>query len=383
MSLINQMLQDLDKRGSDGMQTHAQYAQLGVIATPKSHASWYWMAACLLMFALVAWVFLRNGSSEPVVTENVGSQFASATSVVSLPTSTVTSVAASSASHLEQLAGQANVPTLFQLSTQLSSSTSSMDATQEVKPSTSEVDKKNSEQTKSAVVAAPSAAPNNVVNIASSSITAPVVTKEKAETLKTSPLVKEVTSGQKAEGEYRQATLFYQQSRSADAMASLEQALKLDPKHSAARQLLVSIHLEQRHHEEAMQQLKQGLQHDAEQVELAMMLARLYVEKNKLKEAINVMQKALPRGQDKGEFLAFLATLKQRDAQSAEAVELYRAALRKSPENSSWWMGMGIAFMSLGQSNSALEAFKQAKNFRNLSPELLAFVDQKILFLQQ
>jgi Flp pilus assembly protein TadD len=372
MSLINQMLQDLDKRNSNAVQANESYAQLGLVTTPKNHGSRYWIAASFVMLSILIGVFIWSMVHKKASDDVEHSKGALAAPIIDPSSSSQASTV--DTAKLDHLLVEANIPSHFQLSTQLASLSSSNNNAQD--------DQQMLTASKSNIVATDASSVSSSSAV-SSAMTNSAIKKEQSDTLKVSPLVKEITSAQKAEAEYRQATQYHQQGRNGEALASLEQALLHEPKHLAARQLLISMYLEQNRHEEAMQQLKFGLQHEPEQVELTMMLARLYVEKNKQKEALTLMQKALPRGQEKPEFLAFLATLKQRDGQSAEAVELYRAALRKSPENSGWWMGMGIAFMSLGQSNSALEAFKQAKNFRNLSPELLAFVDQKILFLQQ
>ncbi|MDO9192399.1 MAG: hypothetical protein Q7U12_05840, partial [Undibacterium sp.] len=83
------------------------------------------------------------------------------------------------------------------------------------------------------------------------------------------------------------------------------------------------------------------------------------------------------------DFLAFLAALQQRASHHKEAADLYQQALKKMPQNAVWWMGLGISLQADGRNKEALDAFGYAKSGNGLSPDLLAFVEQKITQLQR
>jgi MSHA biogenesis protein MshN len=196
-------------------------------------------------------------------------------------------------------------------------------------------------------------------------------------------LIKETTPQQKAESDYRQATQLQQQGRIAEAIQSLEQALKSEPQHNAAFQLLIALFLESKRHDEAMVWLQRSLQNDINQPGLAMVLARLQVEKKQQATAIETLQKSLLAAAERPDYWAFLAALMQRESRHAEASELYARAVKKNPQNGVWWMGMGISLQAENRRTEALDAFVHAKSATGLSAELVAFVEQKILLLER
>jgi MSHA biogenesis protein MshN len=112
------------------------------------------------------------------------------------------------------------------------------------------------------------------------------------------------------------------------------------------------------------------------------MLARLQVEKGELKPAIDTLQRTLQSAGDRADYQAFLAALYQRDGRHKEAVDMYVAALRKAPQNGLWWMGMGISLQADNRLQEARDAFGRARAANSLSPELLAFVEQKLAQLR-
>jgi MSHA biogenesis protein MshN len=194
--------------------------------------------------------------------------------------------------------------------------------------------------------------------------------------------VKELTHQQRAENEYRKATVLLQQARTSESIAALEQVLLLDPQHAAGRQTLVGLLLEVKRHDEAIRKLQDGLNIDKRQVGMAMMLARLQVEKGDLRPAIETLQRTLPDASERADYQAFLAALFQREARHKEAVDHYFLALRKSPQNGIWWMGLAISLQGENRLSEARDAFGRAKASSTLSPELSAFVDQKLTQLR-
>jgi MSHA biogenesis protein MshN len=193
-----------------------------------------------------------------------------------------------------------------------------------------------------------------------------------------SKFIKEISPQQKAEGEYRQATVLQQQGRAAEAIQMLEQALQTDAQHTAALQLLIGLLIESKRQDEAMRWLQQALQADSGQPRLAMILARLQVDRAQVGSAIETLQKSLPQASEQSDYLAFLAALLQREARHKAAVDLYQRALKKNPQNSVWWMGLGISLQAEQRNAEALDAYSRAKAVGGLSNELLAFIEQKI-----
>ncbi|MDP3785873.1 MAG: tetratricopeptide repeat protein [Undibacterium sp.] len=353
MSLINQMLQDLEQRNDAIPESGAnkQYAQFGTPAPAARSVSMVWLGLGFLALLSIMVVSIFVWTRPNAVTAPVA--------------------------HDVQVVGE--LPASLQLKL----------ATNFDHPSLSQKTQK----------AEPLPATSNDKIIVPPKLIAPensnAAPKPAADETKTQPkpekpvaaanlaMVKEMSSQQRAEGEYRQASVFQQQGRVSEAIIALQQALKLDARHTPARQSLVTLLLEQSRQDEAMRELKAGLAIDPTQVNFAMMLARLQLERAKLNDAIETLQLSLPQAQDRPDYLAFLAALHQKLGQHKEAVQWYRAALKRHPQNGVWWMGLGISHQADGANQEAIDAFKQAKAQTGLSAELQAFVDQKIAQLQK
>jgi MSHA biogenesis protein MshN len=195
--------------------------------------------------------------------------------------------------------------------------------------------------------------------------------------------MKELTPQQRAENEYRKATIVLQHGKSAEAIDGLEQALQFDPQHAAARQMLVGALLDAARQDDAIRRAREGLAIDPAQPRLAMILARLQLDKGELKPALATLERTLPHVAERADYQSFLAALLQRDGRHKDAAEHFLLALQKTPQNGVWWMGLGISLQAEHRLPEAQEAFTRAKASNTLSPELLAFVESKLKQLQR
>jgi MSHA biogenesis protein MshN len=184
------------------------------------------------------------------------------------------------------------------------------------------------------------------------------------------------TGAQRAEGEYRRALASLQEGRMIDTVAALEQALRYEPTHEAARQTLVGLLIEANRTDEAMRQLQQGLTLDARQPQMAMLLARLQIERGG--NGIDTLMRTLPYAGNDADYRAFLAAALARQQRHREAAEQYQQAVRAVPSNGVWWMGLGISLQAEKRNGEALDAFQRARASGGLSQELLAFVERRI-----
>lgn len=194
--------------------------------------------------------------------------------------------------------------------------------------------------------------------------------------------VRQPTPHELAESEYARATTLLNQGKLTEARASLEAALRHNPAHHRARQALLGVLIETKKNAEAEQLLQEGLQIAPAQIGFAMALARLQVDGGNTPAAIDTLQKSASYAQSSGEYLAFLAALLQREQRHDEAIEQFRAALRLKPDSGVWLLGLGMSLQAANRGAEARDAFRRAKASGNLNPSLQAFADQRLQQLQ-
>jgi MSHA biogenesis protein MshN len=187
-----------------------------------------------------------------------------------------------------------------------------------------------------------------------------------------------VSPRERADAEYRRATAALSQGRAEEAEESLRAALAEDATFDAARQALVGVLVEQKRVDEAKKVLQDYLNSRPNHLGFAMLLARLQLDRGDGGGAVTTMQRTLPYAGDNADFLGFSAAVLQRAGHHAEAADQYRAALRIKPDAPVWWMGLGISLQASDHNTDALDAYKRALSSGSLSPELQAFVEQKI-----
>lgn len=194
--------------------------------------------------------------------------------------------------------------------------------------------------------------------------------------------VRDLTTSQLAENEYRLGASLLNQRRYAEAQQQFAAALRQAPAHVGARQALFGLLLQDKRTEEAEQVLQAGLKIDPAQPGFAMALARIQVERGDDAVAVETLQNALHLSQGNPDYAAFLAALLQRQGRHAQAVELYQGALALAPRSGLWFLGLGISLQALNRNTEAQDAFRRARAADGLTGELQAFVDQRLKQVQ-
>ena len=172
------------------------------------------------------------------------------------------------------------------------------------------------------------------------------------------------------------------QGRIAEGTDGFRRALEIDPGHEAARQTLVALLLETKRVDEAAASLQEGLALNTGNTGFAMLLARIMVESNDIPAALIMLQRHAAPADRNPDFHAFAGALYQRLDRHKEAIEQYQTALGLTPSAGVWWLGLGISFQAVERRKDAQEAFTRAKSAGNLTPDLLAFVEQRLRQLQ-
>lgn len=194
---------------------------------------------------------------------------------------------------------------------------------------------------------------------------------------------KVVSPKQRSENLYRQAVSWIQQGHGAEAQDALRQAVGINPANHDARLLLAALLADANRSAEASALLRAGLAIVPGHSGFSMALARLQLGSGAKEDALATLEQGLPMAGDDPEYHAFLAALLQKQGRHEEATQHYITALRSNPSMPSWLVGVGISLRATNKMADAAEAFQRAIDTGELSPEVAKFADQQLQQIRQ
>jgi MSHA biogenesis protein MshN len=370
MSLINQMLKDLEQRNASAERLNpltGEVRSVQVESRGTSSVQLALIAAVLVLGAAGAWwKFAPRSSTGPVTTM--------------IPPVAKTPVPAPVPAPSRQPGAEPPAPVTVEPLPSSDPIAASRLPGLEKQLLTAPADRPS--EKKASVATEPSA------SIAAAPVEMPqpaVAEKKSRETRVVRPLqatagtsLKSVSVSQQSENLYKQAVSMLQQGRVAEARGALEQSLQENPSNHNARQLLVGLLVESKRAGEALSLLLDGVRIAPEQTGFVMALARLQVEAGDQKTALHTLEQGAKYASDDADFNGFYAALLQRDERHEEAVAHYLAALHQDPANASWLVGAGISLQAQGKYSDAREAFERARQTGQLSQDLSDFVEQRL-----
>lgn len=186
------------------------------------------------------------------------------------------------------------------------------------------------------------------------------------------------TARERSELGYRQAVTLVNGSRIPEATDALLEVLRQDGGHVASRQLLARLLIEQRRNDEAMAILAEGLASQPGQIVWAMTLARLQVDRGDFAGAARSLQQSQPFASGNADYQGFAGHVQLRLGHPKESIEFYQAAVRIAPSEGRWWLGLGLALEADHRQPEAREALQRARASGTLNADLLSVVDQKL-----
>lgn len=365
MSVINQVLNQLEQRGAH---TAAEQTMVRAVVPARRDFMLPLLIAGLVMLAGIAawqWVSSRKQDAKADNIAPKQSVVVTAAPVSSETTGVVPADSQLPASRLSFELSSAPLPSTLRQGTgqALRSGNSTLEAN------------RSPEADPAAGTQVPAVRPQTKSNQNPESTENPMATDQ--ESVSAIPM-KKISAAQQADAEFRRAAGLMRQGHIERAIAGYQAALRLDAGHDAARQALVAALLEGKRNADAEKVLLEGLDRKPEQTAFTMLLARLQVERGALDQATAILEKSLKFADTQADYRAFLAALLQRQDRNEEAIKQYQIVIQQVPGNGVWLMGYGISLQALQRNTEARVAFQQALGTQTLSPELQAFVRQKL-----
>jgi len=194
--------------------------------------------------------------------------------------------------------------------------------------------------------------------------------------------VKILTPEQKAERLFARAQQAFADHRQQRGEQLLLDALDAFPRHSDARTQLAALLVNRQQPDDAELLLADGLAGDPRSLELAAPYAQLLAARDAPGPALDALDRAIEHNHTNAEALALRAALLYRLERHAESADAYRTALKAQPQRALWWTGLAVALEHDRQPGQALHAYRRAAALP-LEQAVADYVEQRIRLLNR
>jgi len=181
-----------------------------------------------------------------------------------------------------------------------------------------------------------------------------------------------------AEVEYRKGMQAIKRGENSAALPALQRAIELEPGFAKARQALLSVLVGARQWTEAQQVAQNGLALDPAQSGWAMIVARLQFEQNNAPAAIETLEGYAAHAASDADYHGFFAYLLQKQQRPGEAAQHFQIAVGLRPSEGRWWFGLGLSREANGHLKEAQQAYAKALEVGNLPADMAAVVAEKL-----
>ncbi len=373
MSLINQMLKDLEKRNATAGGVQPTSSNMRNAMSERSTSSRLPLLMVALAVAIIAgvliWKNLPDSGSKPVTPAPQGAIASAPPTAIELaPVTEKAEPAPAPQGALASAPPAAIEPAPVTEKAQPAPAPKAVIAAAPAKPARATGEKR--------LVKRIVTASDDTQALSEESI--PVVRKQERKSGSSGKVLKIVNSQQRSDNAYRDAVAQMSQGRTTEAQEFLRQALLDNPLNHNARQLLAGLLIEGSRQGEALTLMQDGLQLVPGETQFTIMLARLQAEAGDRQTALATLQDGLSQDDNNPEFHVLFATLLQREGRHEEAVAHYMTALKSDPAMATWLVGLGISLQATDRLADATEAYTRAQQTETLQPELAQFVEQRL-----
>lgn len=189
------------------------------------------------------------------------------------------------------------------------------------------------------------------------------------------------TPQQQAIVRYQEALALLREHRNDEAEGKLREALHLDPANGDAAEALGVLLINEGRTVEAAPIIDAARRLHKQQPMLELLAARIRLAQGDVAGATALLEKGLPFSGQTPEYVALLAALYQKQKRYDDSVRAYQRAIVLDPSVGAWWVGLGISEEGAGNSHDAVSAYTRALR-RNLTPALHSYAQQRLDALQ-
>ena len=168
------------------------------------------------------------------------------------------------------------------------------------------------------------------------------------------------------------------QGRVADALIALAGLVEEYPDFIPAREAYAAELLRRGDVGAAERILQSGLARTPQEPRYTLILEHILLQRDLADDALQLLLRAAPSVHEDVEYHAFIAALQQRLGMHDAAVDVYRRVLAQAPYSGVWWLGLAISLAAQDQGPEAHTAFQRALVDRDLSANLRQYANREI-----
>ncbi|MCP3675390.1 MAG: hypothetical protein GY829_13070 [Gammaproteobacteria bacterium] len=167
-----------------------------------------------------------------------------------------------------------------------------------------------------------------------------------------------------------------------EATGLLEQALQSSDELHKARILLFTLLLQQQQITSLQPRLEYSIKQWPTVHEYRQVKARLLSFESDNEAALQLLESDIPVVSKAPEYHELLAYVAQQLKKDQVAIKHYQMLLQQNSNRADWWLGIAVSEDRLGNKQPALQAFQQALNKQGLSSTVQAYARKRIKALQ-
>ena len=162
----------------------------------------------------------------------------------------------------------------------------------------------------------------------------------------------------------------------AKAEQLFEEILIIDPTHKQARKNLAALWFGRKSYQQALNLLSQGISIDKQDGELRLLKARIHLQQGQHEAAYNTLKSLADFEHE--EYQVMLANIAQQIEQYPSAISAYKVLIKMQPYSGRWHLGLAIIYDKNSQFIFAKNEYAQALTKADLSVSSAKFAEQRL-----
>ncbi len=168
-----------------------------------------------------------------------------------------------------------------------------------------------------------------------------------------------------------------------NAINQLNILVRMDPKFKDARVSLAALLIDKKKLTQAKQLINEGLNLYPLHTPFIELKARILATEGNTKQALTLLETISPSLNENPDFYALLAALYEHNNNEILAIKIYKQLLLVYPNNGNLWYGLGIALEKTGQLKDAINAYNRALNQDQLESQSILDLQQHLQSLKE